>query len=158
MARSIHAVRALTLTFSTLCAAGAVLAHHSYAMFDQRQPLLIEGSVARLEYVNPHSTVWLYAKKPGGKPGEYDLWAFEAASPGLMARYGWKRDTLKPQERVTVQFFPLRNGQRGGQFIRLFRADGSELIADPHAVGVKPVLDKGRPDLGSTGASQGKAP
>ncbi len=151
--------RMLAFTFIALCAAGAALAHHSYAMFDQRQPLLIEGSIAKLEYVNPHSTVWLYAKKPGGKPGEYDLWAFEAAAPGLMARYGWKRETLKPQEKVTIQYFPLRDRQKkGGQFIRLFRADGSELIADPYAAGVKPVLDKGRPDLGSVDANKGKAP
>lgn len=55
-----------------------------------------------------------------------------------MARYGWKRDTLEQDEKLIIQYFPLRNGQRGGQFIRLYRADGSELIADPHAVGIKP--------------------
>lgn len=73
MVRRQRAVLALAITVIAVCARGTALAHHSHAMFDQREPLLIEGSLAKLEYVNPHSTVWLYAKKPD-KPGEYDLW------------------------------------------------------------------------------------
>jgi hypothetical protein len=147
------------IVFSILClAAVGAHAHHSYAMFDQRQPVLIVGTLAKLELVNPHSTVWLYARKPGGKPGEYDLWAFEAATPGLMERYGFHRDSIKPGDKIAIQYFALRSGEHGGQLIRVFRADGSELIADPHALGVQKVLDMGRPDLSSFLAAPGGKP
>jgi hypothetical protein len=150
MVRWIFRLRRVGLSLGALCAAGATFAHHSYAMFNQVAPVLIQGSLAKLEWINPHSAIWIYAKKPG-KPGQYDIWAFEAASPGLMQRYGFKKDSVKVGEKIVVQYFPLRSGLKGGQFIRLFRADGAEFIADPHAVGVKPVLEKGRPDLRAFG-------
>ena len=121
-------------------------AHASSTWLDHRcKPLLLIGTLARIELVNPHSTIFVYAKKPGGKAGEYDLWAFESAAPGLMARYGFKKDSVKPGEKIAVQYYALRSGALGGQLIRVFRTDGTELVADPHALGVQRILDKGRP-------------
>jgi hypothetical protein len=138
----------VAVAFLCIAAIGAQ-AHHSYAMFDQRKPVLVIGTLAKVEFTNPHSTIFVYVKKPGGKPGEYDIWAFESASPGLMARYGFKPNVLKQGEKIAIQYFALRSGEHGGQLIRVFRTDGSELVADPHALGVQRILDMGRPDLAS---------
>ena len=150
---NIRTIAALLMVWAT-----GAFAHHSYAMFDQSKPLLLIGTLARIELVNPHSTIFVYVKKPGGKAGEYDLWAFESATPGLMARYGFKKDSVKPGEKVAIQYFALRSGALGGQLIRVFRTDGTELVADPHALGVQRILDKGRPDLSSFLAAPGSRP
>lgn len=122
---------------------GAAMAHHSYAMFDLKKSATVEGTVAKLEWKNPHSFVWVYVKKPD-KPGEYDLWGFENGPTGLMQRQGWKPDSLKAGEKIVVQYFPLRDGRTGGHFVRAVRADGSELIGDPYAPGVGKELAKGK--------------
>jgi hypothetical protein len=125
-----------------LCGVSA-LAHHSYAMFDLSKTSTVEGSVAKLEWKNPHTFVWIYVKKAEKAKG-YDLWGFENGPPGLLERQGWKKDSLKPGEKVVVQYFPLRDGGTGGHFVRAVHADGSELAGDPYAPGVGKELAKGK--------------
>jgi hypothetical protein len=125
------------LVFSSLASA-----HHSYAMFDLTKTSTVEGTVAKIEWTNPHTFVWIYVKKPG-KAGSYDLWGFENGPPGLLARQGWQKDSLKPGEKIIVQFFPQRDGGHGGHFVRAVHADGSELGGDPYAPGVGKELAKG---------------
>ena len=117
-------------------------AHHSYAMFDHSRTVTLGGSVAKVEWVNPHVFVWLYVKKKGGKPGEYDLYGFENGPVTMMMREGWTRDTLKVGEIVSVQFFPLNDGRLGGYFIKAVHADGRVSVGDRHAPGVTAELAK----------------
>jgi len=133
--------------------AGAILlivgrespAHHSYAMFDHSRTVTLEGSVAKVEWVNPHVFVWLYVKKKDGKPGEYDLYGFENGPVTMMMREGWTKDTLKVGEIVSVQFFPLSDGRMGGYFIKAVHADGRVSVGDRHAPGVSTELAKAAP-------------
>lgn len=111
-------------------------------MFDLGKPALVEGTVARLEWRNPHTFVWVYVKDPA--TGKYEPWGFENGPVGLMERQGWHRDVVKAGEKVIVQFFPLRDGGKGGHFVRLVRTDGSELAGDPFAPGVGPELARGK--------------
>lgn len=129
--------------FAAWLLAMPALAHHSYAMFDLTQSATVEGTVAKLEWKNPHTFVWIYVKKPG-KAGGYDLWGFENGPTGLMQRQGWTGDSLKPGEKIIVQYFPLRDGRTGGHFVRAVRVDGSELAGDPYAPGVGKELAKGK--------------
>lgn len=125
-----------------LACASDASAHHTYAMFDLQQSAVIEGTVAKLEWRNPHTFVWIYAKKPGDTGG-YDLWGFENGPIYLLRRQGWTRDSLTEGEKVAVQYFPLRDGRNGGHLVRLVREDGSELIGDPSAPGVAGALENG---------------
>jgi hypothetical protein len=127
---------------SLLVCASVASAHHTYAMFDLRQSAVIEGTVAKLEWTNPHTFVWIYVKKPGDAGG-YDLWAFENGPIFLMRRQGWTPDSLTEGEKVVVQYFPLRDGRNGGHLVRIVREDGSELIGDPFAPGVAGALETG---------------
>jgi hypothetical protein len=120
-----------------------VFGHHSYAMFDLTKSATVEGTVAKIDWTNPHTFVWIYVRNPG-KPGGYDLWGFENGPPGLMQRKGWTPTALKAGEKIIVQYFPLRDGRTGGHFVRAVRTDGSELIGDPYAPGVGKELAKGK--------------
>jgi hypothetical protein len=118
-----------------LLGAPPVLAHHSYSMFDTTKSVFVDGTVAKVEWVNPHTFVWLYVEKKD-KPGEYDLYAFENGPITMLMRAGWTKDTMKVGEKVTVQYFPLKDGRTGGSFVKAIHADGSESIGDQFAPGV----------------------
>ena len=118
-----------TFTFaSALGLAGAGLAslavpafaHHSFAMFDQKKVMTLEGTVVEFQWTNPHAFIELEAK--GGRH-----WSIELNSPNNLKRQGWSRDALKPGDKIKLRMSPLRNGKPGGLFLDLTRADGKLL-------------------------------
>ena len=88
-------------------------AHHSFAMYDLEHPTTVEGVVREFHWVNPHSSVTVVKGAPGAA-GE--VWVIEMTSPGNLTRAGWTRKSLKPGDRVRVEFIPLRSGKHGGGF------------------------------------------
>lgn len=131
-------------TFAALALAslgGPAIGHHSYSMFDMTKPLALDARVAKIEWINPHISLWLYVPATGQK-GQYDLWRFQSDSPGMASRHGWSKAVLKVGDRITMHYFPLNNGGKGGYLIRVVRPDGSELIGDPDAPGVARELVK----------------
>lgn len=119
----------------------AVQAHHSYAMFDKSKSVVVEGSLAKLELINPHSFVWVYVKK-AGKQGEYDLFGFEAASANQMKLFGWTKESPKTGAHVSIRYFPLRDGRPGGFLIWADLDDGKRLMTDKNAFGVDAELKR----------------
>ncbi len=117
------------------CATPPADAHHSYAMFDMSKSSVVEGSVAKVEWVNPHVFVWLYVEK-ADRPGTYDLYAFESGPINLLEHAGWSKETLAVGEQLRVQYFPLKDGRTGGSFIKAVHADGRETLGDPFQPGV----------------------
>jgi hypothetical protein len=111
------------------------LAHHSYAMFDLSKSVFVNGTLAKHEWVNPHTFVWLYVEK-FDQPGKYDLYAFENGPITMLMRNGWTKETLRVGEKLTVQYFPLKDGRMGGSFVKAIHADGTESIGDEFAPGV----------------------
>jgi Family of unknown function (DUF6152) len=106
-----------------LVAAGAS-AHHSYAMFDGSQTKTVVGTVAQLEWVNPHVFLWVYVANPASATG-YDLYAFENGSPNVLAQRGWSKTLFAEGERVAISYWPLLDGRTGGHFAVATRADGT---------------------------------
>jgi len=101
----------------------AVLAHHSYAMFDATRTLTVSGTVAKFEWANPHVYVWVYvpnAKTSGG----FDLYAFENGSTNVLSRLGWSKTTLQANEKVSIEYAPLKDGRTGGHLLKVTYADG----------------------------------
>ena len=113
----------------------SVWAHHSYAMFDGTRRLTVVGTVAKLEWMNPHVFIWVYVPNAKAATG-YDLYGFSNASTNVLSRAGWTPSTLKPGEKVTVEYWPLRDGRTGGQFIQATHEDGHVTVG------------KGAPDEG----------
>lgn len=119
-----HSVlRALMGTLGFVLATTAA-AHHSYAMFDGTRTLKVVGTVAKIEWTNPHVFVWVYVPNAERESG-YDLYAFENAAPNFLARRGWSKTTFAVNEPVTIEYWPLLDGRTGGHFASATRADGS---------------------------------
>jgi hypothetical protein len=101
-----------------------VWAHHSFAMFDRDQRVTLVGDVKELEIENPHS--WLRVLVRGDQ-NQTLVWSFEMGPPGLLRRLGWSQDVVQVGDRVSVQFFPMKDGSSAGQLISVTFPDGKKL-------------------------------
>ena len=99
-------------------AAGAPLAaHHSFAAeFDGSKPVTLRGTVAKMEWTNPHA--WLHVDVKGAD-GKIVRWMVEGGAPNALLRRGWNRNSVAPGTPVVVQGFRARDGS--------FRASGGDL-------------------------------
>ena len=100
-----------------------VAAHHSFAMFDQREIMTLEGVVTEFQWTNPHAFIELDVPQRDGT----SHWSIELNSPNNLSRQGWRRTSLRAGERVKLRMNPLRDGKRGGLFLDLHKADGTLL-------------------------------
>ena len=118
-------------------------AHHSYSMFDGSSHRNLQGTVAKLEWGNPHVFVWLYVPRAGGRG--FELYGFESDSINELRRRGWTKSSLEPGERVTLEFFPLRDGRNGGHLIKVRRPDGTTLGGTPGPINGIEASQRGGP-------------
>ena len=104
---------------------GLALAHHSFAAFDVTTQKAITGTVKKFDYTNPHTWVWLDVPNDHGG---VDTWGFEGMSPNYLGRRGWTRATLKPGDKLTITYRPMKDGEKGGMWVSGKRANGEVLM------------------------------
>ena len=93
-----------------IASAAAITAHHSFsAEFDGSKTVTLEGKVYKMDFVNPHSWLYIDAVMPDGK---VERWGVEGGSPNVMFRLGWSRDTLPPGTRVRATGSPAKDGAK----------------------------------------------
>jgi hypothetical protein len=80
-------------------------------MFDKDRLTTVKGVVSKVEWANPH--VFIFVDVPDGKGGKTQ-YAVECNSPNVLMRTGWKVNTVKQGDAVSVGLYPLRNGRPGG--------------------------------------------
>jgi hypothetical protein len=112
--------------FAFIAVSSPAPAHHSYAMFDGSRTLTVNGTVAKLEWMNPHVFVWVYVRNEKTSGG-YDLYAFENGSTNVLTRMGWSKGTFQVGEKVSVEFWPLKDGRTGGHLLKATHGDGRVL-------------------------------
>ena len=104
-------VRATLLSFaaSALAAALPVHAHHSFAAeYDAAKPINVTGTVTKVEWTNPH--IFIHMDVRDEKTGAVVDWTLEMGGPNALLRLGWKRDSLKVGDVVTVDGSLAKNG------------------------------------------------
>lgn len=104
-----------------------VFAHHSFAAeFDAEKPVKVTGVVANLEWLNPH--IWLYVdvKDEGGK---VTRWSFEGGPPNALYRQGWRRESLKVGDTVSVDGFQAKDGTHTANARAVMLPDGRKVFA-----------------------------
>jgi hypothetical protein len=109
---------------AVLAGAGAASAHHSYGMFDRQKEQTLNGVVKDFEWTNPHSRVEIAAASPQGAE---EIWDIEMGPPGQLVRSGWKRNSLKPGDKVKILINPLRDGKPGGHLLMVTTPSGEDL-------------------------------
>lgn len=119
----------LTIAFGIIAAfAIQASAHHSFAMFDKEKLVTVSGTLKSFEWTNPHC--WLHITAVDPASGKNVEWAFEMGSVPQIAAQGWKADSVKAGDKITVTAHPLKDGSRGGQYESVKFADGHQLQHD----------------------------
>jgi len=107
------------------------LAHHSFAVFfDDTRTVRVTGVVQEFQFRNPHGLIRLEVK---GDDGSQQVWKAETNSPSILERRGWKRDTIKAGETITVEGWPARDGSNYLRMRSALRADGKPVGTAPGA-------------------------
>ena len=102
----------------------AATAHHSTAEFDYTKQITIEGTVKEVQWTNPHSYIQLLVDDADGRKVE---WSVEIGSPSLNVNLGWRKNSVKAGDEVTMLLSPARNGSPYGTLRVLTFADGRTL-------------------------------
>jgi hypothetical protein len=117
-------------------APGAVLAHHSFAMFDMNKDLTLTGTVREFQWQSPHSWLDIMVKDKSGKVGE---WSLEMGAPNALYRRGWRQLSVSPGDQVTAVLHPLRDGRHGGSLVSVLLPDGRQLFGSGGSAAPAPV-------------------
>jgi hypothetical protein len=108
--------------------AAIAVAHHSTAPYDLVHGTIIVGEVKRFEWENPHAHIYLDVT---GEDAEVEHWTVEMESPSILGRLGWRKDSLKPGDRISVTGGRAKNGSFQIRAVFIVLPDGRKLPAQP---------------------------
>jgi hypothetical protein len=116
-----------------VCGAASVAAHHAFAAeFDAKKPLKLQGTVARMEWINPHTWIHLDVKKADGK---VERWMIEAGPPNALYRRGFTKYSLPVGAQILVEGFRAKDGSLRGNGRDITFADGRKLFVGSSGTG-----------------------
>ena len=109
-----------------LMAGASLQAHHSLAgVFDMKSEKTIQGTLTKIQFVNPHGSLTISVKNPDGTMTD---WTFTTGSATTLAERGISKvgpNALKVGEPLHAKFIPARNGSQLGFLKSITRADGT---------------------------------
>ena len=110
-----------------LAAALPLLAHHSFAAeYDGNAKLTLKGTVAKIDWMNPHIWIYIDAKDEAGK---VTRWQCEGGPPNSLTRNGWTKDAVKTGDEVTIEGFRAKDGTNTCNSRSMKMPDGRTVFA-----------------------------
>ena len=110
-----------------VASAAPLVAHHSFAAeYDASKPITLKGTVTRVEWTNPHARFYVDVKEDGGTVTNWNL---ELASPNVLSRQGWTRNSLKFGDVITVEGSMAKDGAKMANAKTVTLADGKKVFA-----------------------------
>ena len=133
MGRLRHTMLIAGLGVGLLAAGAPVLAHHAFtAEFDATKPVKLKGTVTKMEWVNPHSWIYVDVKTDDGK---VEPWAVEAGAPNAMFRRGWNKNSIPVGIEVVIDGYRAKNGKNIANGRDVLLPDGKKLFVGSSGTG-----------------------
>ena len=108
-------------------------AHHAFAgQYDKDTPVQLAGIVTKIEWMNPHARFYLDVKD---QSGNLTNWNIELGPPLILRRAGWKQDSLKVGDQVTVEGYRAKDGSKMANGRKVILADGRQVFSGSTADG-----------------------
>ena len=118
----------LIASLGLLTVAAPVFAHHSFAAeYDNAKPIVLTGTVTKVEWMNPHARFYLDVKDDKGTV--VTNWDLELGSPNGLARRGWTRSSMKVGDQIIVDGYVAKDGSNLANARNVKLADGRKLFA-----------------------------
>jgi hypothetical protein len=116
-----------------LAGASVASAHHSFAAeFDANAPVMLHGTITKMEWINPHSWIHIDVKNADGTVTE---WMVEGGTPNTLFRRGFTREAVKAGMEITVEGYRAKNGANRANGRDLILKDGRRLFMGSSGTG-----------------------
>jgi hypothetical protein len=108
-------------------------AHHAFAAeFDVNKPLVLHGTVTKMEWINPHAWIHLDVKDTDGK---VTSWMIEAGAPNGLLRRGFNKASLPPGTEIVVEGWQAKDGTNRANGSNITYPDGKKLFIGSQGTG-----------------------
>ena len=127
MMNKLALVAGLGLIFSTV----PLVAHHSFeAEYDFKKPVTLAGTVTKVEWMNPHARFYVDVKDDSGKVTN---WNFELGPITILLKQGWRKNSLKPGDQVTVEGYLAKDADGLANARKVTLPDGRRVFGGSSA-------------------------
>ena len=118
---------------AVIAAAVPAVAHHSFAAeFDAKKPVKLQGTVTKMEWINPHAWIYLDVKNTDGSVTN---WMVEAGAPNALLRRGWTKASLLPGIEILVEGYQAKDGANRANGRDITFKDGKKLFVGSAGTG-----------------------
>ena len=101
-------------------------AHHAFAAeFDVNKPLVLKGTVTKMEWINPHAWIHLDVKNADGT---VTSWMIEAGAPNGLLRRGFNKSSLPPGTEIVVEGWQAKDQSNRANGSNITYPDGTEAL------------------------------
>jgi uncharacterized protein DUF6152 len=119
-------ISGLTFALALLAAVLPALGHHSFAaQYDRTKSITLKGTVTKVEWMNPHIYFYIDVKDEADRTIN---WAVEGGAPSMLYRNGWRIDSLKVGDKVTVDGWLAKDGSNLANMRTATLADGKTVF------------------------------
>ncbi len=126
-------VLASVVAVGLMAAATPAVAHHAFsAEFDADMPVTLEGTVTKMEWVNPHSWIHIDVKNDDGS---VESWMIEGGAPNALLRRGFDKNSLPPGIVILVEGYQAKDGAMRANGRDITFEDGSKLFVGSSGTG-----------------------